>query len=100
VTEFITNTNANNTALFTRARAAALYYQSTAAHHGDRGSNYSVTELAAGHNAIAEAALKDILYGYRYVTITKHPESLTVHHAPALFSSKRRARRRWLISGC
>ena len=82
VAEFITNTNSNNTALFNRARAAALYYQL------DRPPvtvtvdqiTARVAELAAlgTTKAIAEAALKDILYGYRYVTIRKHPESLTV----------------------
>src|SRR5206468_174320 len=28
--------------------------------------------------AVANAVLKDVLYGYRYVTITKHPQSLVV----------------------
>jgi hypothetical protein len=80
--EFITNTNSTNTALFKRARAAALFYQLT------RPSvSMTVDEITAkidalvplvDDKAMAEATLKDILYAYRYVTITKHPTALTV----------------------
>jgi hypothetical protein len=88
IAEFITNTNATNTALFNRARAAALYYQLnrpptptslTATQITDQIA-VRVEELARlpDTKSMADAALKDILYAYRYVTITKHPDSLTV----------------------
>jgi hypothetical protein len=41
----------------------------------------------ADDTAMAETALRDVLYGYRYVTITKHPASLTVApRSGAIFS--------------
>jgi hypothetical protein len=82
VAEFITNTNSGNTALFAKARAAALFYQLTRPP-----VTVTVDEITqrvnallplANSKAIADMVLKDILYGYRYVTITKHPQSLTV----------------------
>ena len=44
---------------------------------------YEATHGIGYHHAIAalamaDAVLKDILYAYRYVTITKHPTALTV----------------------
>ena len=91
VAEFITIKNANNTALFNRAKAAALYYQI------DRPAvTVTTDEIAARVTAlaalpdtksIADAVLKDVYYSYRYVTITKHPESLTVAaRSGAIFS--------------
>ncbi|WP_414664971.1 beta strand repeat-containing protein [Horticoccus sp. 23ND18S-11] len=106
--EFITNTNSTNTALYNRARAAALYYQL------DRPPvtvtvdqiTARVTELVAlaDNKAIADAALKDLLYNYRYVTITKHPESLVVSaRSGALFSVEAQGAPplayQWLLNG-
>lgn len=82
IAEFVTNTNSTNTALFAKARAAALFYQLTRPP-----VTVSVDEITARINAllrlpnntaIADAVLKDILYGYRFVTITRHPQSLVV----------------------
>ncbi|MDP3073238.1 MAG: Ig-like domain-containing protein [Opitutaceae bacterium] len=80
--EFITNTNSTNTALFDRARAAALFYQLARPP-----VTVSVDEITARIDAllrlptraaIADAVLKDVYYGYRFVTITRHPQSLAV----------------------
>ena len=82
IAEFITNTNSTNTALFKRARAAALFYQ--LARPPVDITVDAITErvnalvLLTDDKATAEAVLKDTLYAYRYVTITKHPVSLTV----------------------
>jgi hypothetical protein len=82
ITEFVTNTNSTNTALFARARAAALFYQLARPP-----ITVTVDEITAridallklpNTTAIADAVLKDVLYGYRYVTITKQPQSLVV----------------------
>ncbi len=82
IAEFVTNTNSTNTALFAKARAAALFYQLTRPP-----VTVTVDEITAridallklpSNTAIADAVLKDVLYGYRYVTITKHPQSLVV----------------------
>ncbi|HUR56080.1 MAG TPA: Ig-like domain-containing protein, partial [Opitutaceae bacterium] len=82
VAEFITNTNSTNTALFRKARAAALYYQL------DRPPITVTTDQIATRvnqlaqmtddKAVATAVLADILYTYRYVTILKNPDSLVV----------------------
>lgn len=82
IAEFVTNTNSTNTALFNKAKAAALFYQL------DRPPvTVSVDEITARINAltalpnlsaVTDAVLKDVLYGYRYVTITKDPQSLVV----------------------
>ncbi len=80
--EFITNTNSTNTALFDRARAAALFYQLARPP-----VTVTVDEITARIDAllrlptraaIADAVLKDVYYGYRFVTITRHPQSLVV----------------------
>ncbi|MBL9188870.1 MAG: hypothetical protein JNK23_15410 [Opitutaceae bacterium] len=80
--EFITNTNSTNTALFDRARAAALFYQLARPP-----VTMTVDEITARIDAlvrlptraaIADAVLKDVLYGYRFVTITRHPQSVSV----------------------
>ncbi len=82
IAEFVTLTNSTNKALFDRARAAALFYQLARPP-----VTVTVEEITArvdalmqlpDTKAIADAVLKDVLYGYRYVTITKHPQSLTV----------------------
>lgn len=82
IAEFVTNTNSTNTALFDRARAAALFYQLARPP-----VTVTVDEITAridallrlpSRAAIADAVLKDVLYGYRFVTITKHPQSLAV----------------------
>lgn len=80
--EFVTNTNANNTGLRRNAQTAALYYQlnrpSLAVTPDQITARVAVLAQLPDPRAVADAALKDILYTYRYVTITKHPESLTV----------------------
>jgi hypothetical protein len=108
IAEFITNTNSTNTALQNRARAAAIYYQL------DRPAvtvtvdqiTARVAALAALNDpkAIADAALKDILYNYRYVTITDHPDSLTVSpRSGALFRVEAQGAPplayQWLLNG-
>ena len=66
-----------------KARAAALYFQLDRPPISVTVDQLTarITELQAlaDNKAIADAALKDILYNYRYVTITKHPESLVVN---------------------
>lgn len=108
VAEFITNTNSRNTALFDRARAAALFYQLARPP-----VTVTVDEITQRVNALlpladakarADAVLKDILYGYRYVTITKHPTSLTLApRSGALFSVEAQGAPplayQWLLNG-
>ncbi|MEY4088307.1 MAG: hypothetical protein RJB55_578, partial [Verrucomicrobiota bacterium] len=82
IAEFITNTNSTNTALFRKARAAALFYQldkpSVTMTPDEISTAVAKLEALPDDKAMAEAALKDTLYTYRYVTITKQPEPLTV----------------------
>lgn len=82
IAEFVTNTNSTNTALFAKARAAALYYQLARPP-----VTMTVDDITARIDAflklpsqtdLANAVLKDIYYGYRFVTITKQPQSLVV----------------------
>ena len=82
ITEFVTNTNSTNTQLFNKAKAAALFFQLTRPP-----VTITVDEITARINAltalpnmtaVADAVLKDVLYGYRYVTITRNPQSLVV----------------------
>lgn len=89
--EFITNTNSQNTALFNRARVAALYYQLARPPITVSVDQITarITELAAlpDTKAVVDAILKDTLYSYRYVTITRHPQSLVVNNrSGAIFS--------------
>ncbi len=93
--DFISVTNANNTALFDLATAAALYYQLdkptvvTAAQALTATTPVVTTDAAAARIAVlaalpdttttANAVLQDTLYTYRYVTITTQPQSLTVN---------------------
>ncbi|MSU72864.1 MAG: hypothetical protein EXS43_11055 [Opitutus sp.] len=83
IAELITNTlPLNDAALFKRTRAAAIFYQldrpSTAVTTDQIAARVAVMAQLADDKSMAEAALKDIFYNYRYVTITKHPESLLV----------------------
>jgi hypothetical protein len=93
--DFISVTNANNTALFDLATAAALYYQLdkptvvTAAQALTATTPVVTQDAAAARITVlaalpdiattADAVLKDVLYTYRYVTITAQPQSLTVN---------------------
>ena len=82
IAEFITNTNSKNTALFAKARAAALYYQLdrpqvTITVDQITARIAELTAMATDKNRI-DAVLKDVLYAYRYVTITKHPQSVVL----------------------
>jgi hypothetical protein len=108
IAEFITNTNSNNTALFNRARAAALYYQLSRPSVTVTVDQITarVAELAALNDpkAIADAVLKDQLYSYRFVTITRHPQSLTVApRSGVLFSVEAQGAPpltyQWLLNG-
>ncbi len=82
LSEFVTLTNSTNTALFKRARAAALFYQlarpSIAVTTDQIAAKVVLLAPLPDDKSIAEVVLKDVLYSYRYVTITKHPESLVV----------------------
>ena len=92
--EFISITNAGNTVLINLGRVAAFHYQlarptvvtpqeaaltpntvSTAAQVAARIA--ALTKLA-DLTAVADAVLTDLLYVYRYVTVTKQPTPLTV----------------------
>ena len=87
--EFITNTNSTNTALFARARAAALYYQvdrptapaNAIAKEVTDAIALRVAALAALADDAARiaAVLADPLYGYRYITFLRHPRALVVN---------------------
>ena len=77
--------------LFNQARAAALYYELDQPPISVTTDEIAVRVAALARlpdlKAMAAAALSDVLYGYRYVTITKHPVSLTVApRSGALFS--------------
>ncbi len=82
IAEFVTNTNSTNTALFAKARAAALYYQlarpPVTVTVDDITARIDAYSKLPTQTALAEAVLKDIYYGYRFVTITKQPQSLVV----------------------
>ncbi len=106
--EFITNTNSQNTALFNRARIAALYYQLARPPITVSVDQITarITELAAlaDTKAVVDAILRDTLYGYRYVTITRHPQSLVVNvRSGALFSVEAQGAPplayQWLLNG-
>lgn len=103
IAEFISIRNAGNAALIAAGRTAALYYQlnrptvvtpqeaaattntvSTAAQVATR-----IVALMAlpDLTAVADAALKDPLYSFRYVTITRQPQPLTIApRSGAIFS--------------
>jgi hypothetical protein len=91
IAEFITNTNSTNTALFRRARAAALFYQlarpPVTTTVDEITARIGALVLLPDDRAVVDAVLRDVLYAYRYVTITRHPASLTVApRSGALFS--------------
>jgi hypothetical protein len=108
IAEFVTNTNSGNTALFARARAAAIFFQLARPAVG-----VTVEEVTAridalarlpDTRAIADAVLKDILYNHRYVTITRHPASLVVRpNSGAIFSVEAQGAPplayQWLLNG-
>ena len=87
--EFITNTNVGNTALFAKARAAALYYQLDRPPTPTELTAKAITDAIAlridtlvklpDDAARVDAVLSDTLYAYRYVTFVKHPQSLVVN---------------------
>ena len=103
IAEFISIKNSGNAALIAAGRTAALYYQlnrptvvtpqeaaattntvSTAAQVATR-----IVALMAlpDLTAVADAALKDPLYSFRYVTITRQPQPLTIApRSGAIFS--------------
>jgi hypothetical protein len=106
--EFVTNTNSQNTALFNRARVAALYYQLARPPITVSVDQITarITELAAlpDTKAVVDAILKDTLYSYRYVTITRHPRSLVVNaRSGALFTVEAQGAPplayQWLLNG-
>lgn len=103
IAEFITFNNSSNTALIHLGRTAALYYQL------DRPTVLTPQEAALTTNTVttpslvaarianlaqsgdlaaaATAVLADVLYSYRYVTITKQPQPLAVAaRSGAIFS--------------
>ena len=91
IAEFITNTNSGNVALLRKARAAALFYQldkpGVTMTQEEISAAITALEVLPDDKAMAEAALKDVLYAYRYVTITRQPDSLTVSpRSGAIFS--------------
>jgi len=91
IAEFITNTNSANTALLRKARAAALFYQldkpGVTLTPDEIATFVAALEALPDDKAMAAAALKDTLYSYRYVTINRQPQSLTVApRSGAIFS--------------
>lgn len=108
IAEFVTNTNAANTALFAKARAAALFYQLARPP-----ITVSVDEITAridaltrlpDTKAVVDAVLRDQLYGYRYVTITKQPQSLVLAaRSGAIFTVEAQGmpplQYQWLLNG-
>ncbi len=108
IAEFITNTNSTNTALFDRARAAALFYQLTrppvTVTVDDITARIDALLRLPSRTAIANAVLKDVYYGYRFVTITRHPQSLVVApRSGALFNVEAQGAPplsyQWLLNG-
>ena len=103
IAEFISIRNSGNTALIAAGRTAAMYYQLnrptvvTPAEAAVATTTVSTpaqvaTRIAAllrlpDLTAVADAALKDPLYSFRYVTITRQPEPLTIApRSGAIFS--------------
>lgn len=108
IAEFVTNTNSTNAALFAKARAAALFYQLARPP-----ITVSVDDITAridallklpDTKAIVDAVLKDQLYGYRYVTITRQPQSLVLaQRSGAIFTVEAQGmpplQYQWLLNG-
>ena len=94
--EFITITNSANTAFMNKAQAAALYYQLDKPPTPDGTVDQVVAPIAArivqllklpDTTSIIDAALKDILYTNRYVTVLTSPQSLVISpRSGAIFS--------------
>lgn len=121
IAEFVTNTNASNTALFNSARAAAMFFmlskpQVLADTTNALAGSMNVAQLTARITTlapqvvatdltpVAETCITDVLYSYRYVTITKHPQPLTVNaRSGAIFSVEASGQPplsyRWLLNG-
>jgi hypothetical protein len=94
LSEFITLTNSDNTALAYLARTAAIYYEidkpnivttiaAATATPPVVTQDFADTRIAAlaalpTIAAIADSVLNDIIYTYRYVTILAQPQSLVV----------------------
>lgn len=103
IAEFISIKNSANAALIAAGRAAAMYYQlnrptvvtpqeAAATTNTVSTAAQVATRIAAllrlpDLTAVADAALKDPLYSFRYVTITRQPEPLTIApRSGAIFS--------------
>ena len=108
VAEFVVNTNAANTALWNRARAAAIFYQlarpPVTVTWEEITARVDALLRLPDTKAIVDAVLKDELYGYRYVTITRHPQSLVVSpRSGAIFSVEAQGAPplvyQWLLNG-
>ena len=82
--------------IYVHTNGAGTFERCTVTGNADAGIAVTTDEIAARVTAlaalpdiksIADAVLKDVYYSYRYVTITKHPESLTVApRSGAIFS--------------
>ena len=108
IAEFVVNTNAANTALWNRARAAAIFYQlarpPVTVTYEEITARVDALLRLPDTKAIVDAVLKDQLYGYRYVTITRHPQSLVVSpRSGAIFSVEAQGAPplvyQWLLNG-
>jgi hypothetical protein len=104
IAEFVTLTNSGNTALYNSARAAALFFMlskpqvlndTTNALAGAMTLPALATRIASlttqldplNVTAVADLCIKDTLYSYRFVTITKHPQPLTLNpRSSAIFT--------------
>lgn len=80
--EFVTNTNSTNTALYTKAKMAALYFQMlqpaiTVSRDEIETGVAALVSLGSATKAAA-AVLENELFRYRYVTFLRHPESAVV----------------------
>ena len=80
--EFITIRNASNTTLVNRARTAALFFQlirpQVTLPMDQINTRIEALLRLPDVNAVVASLIGDTLYRQRYVTITRHPESLTV----------------------
>ena len=108
IAEFVVNTNAANTALWNRARAAAIFYQlarpPVTVTYEEITARVDALLRLPDTKSIVDAVLKDQLYGYRYVTITRHPQSLVVApRSGAIFSVEAQGAPplvyQWLLNG-
>lgn len=108
IAEFVVNTNAANTALWNRARAATIFYQlarpPVTVTYEEITARVDALLRLPDTKSIVEAVLKDELYGYRYVTITRHPQSLVVApRSGAIFSVEAQGAPplvyQWLLNG-